>query len=269
MRLDHVGVVHFPFGTMIPEVRSVPTATTIHDMQHEAFPELFSRPELAYRRLVYRRTAQRSTAIIAVSEHAARSISTHLDVPLDRIRVIHQGVDLDAFTPGSESREPYLLYPANPWPHKNHHRLFEAFAILRSRTPDLRLVLTGTGHDPALLPSGVETRGRVSTAELVALYQRAAALVFPSLYEGFGIPPLEAMATGCPVAASGTSAIPEIVGDAAVLFDPMDPEAIADGVETLLANPEPFVERGYARARSFSWAETAARHVALYRELSA
>lgn len=269
MRLDRVGLVHFPFGTMIPEIDAVPTVTTIHDMQHEALPELFSRSELAYRRLVYRRTAQRSTVVIAVSEHAANAISSHLDVPRARIRVIPQGVDLSAFTPGTGSREPYLLYPANPWPHKNHQRLFAAFAILRSRNPALRLILTGTGHDAARLPDGVESRGRVSTEDLVGLYQGAAALVFPSLYEGFGIPPLEAMATGCPVAASAASAIPEVVGDAAVLFDPMDPEAIAAGVEALLADPTSFVERGFARVERFSWARTADRHVELYRELSA
>ena len=99
---------------------------------------------------------------------------------------------------GSGRREPFLLYPANPWPHKNHERLFQAFGRLRREQPRLRLVLTGTGLERLSPPAGVDTRGRVSADELSSLYRRAAALVFPSLYECFGQPPLEAMASGLP-----------------------------------------------------------------------
>src|SRR6185437_13670023 len=98
------------------------------------------------------------------------------------------------------------------------------------RRPELRLLLTGVGHEDAVLPEGVEARA-VSAAELVELYRRAACVVFPSLYEGFGLPPVEAMACGCPVAASSQGSLPEVCGDAAVLFDPLDPESIAAGVE--------------------------------------
>ena len=129
--------------------------------------------------------------------------------------------------PGDELREPFLLYPARNWPHKNHERLFHAFALLRRVRPDLRLVLTGGGHS-ASPPKGVEVHGHVTPEELVSLYRRASALVFPSLYEGFGQPPLEAMACGCPVASSNAGSLPEICGDAARLFDPEDVSAIAD-----------------------------------------
>jgi glycosyltransferase involved in cell wall biosynthesis len=268
MRLDDLDVLHFPFSTMVPEVETVPTVTTIHDMQHEALPELFSRGELAYRRLVYRRAAQKSTVIIAVSEHAAADIAERLGISRERIRVIHQGVDLERFTPADVPREEFLLYPANPWAHKNHERLFEAFALLRSKRPNLRLVLTGTGHDADTAPVGVEVLGRIPTEQLVQLYRTASALVFPSLYEGFGIPIIEAFATGCPVAAANTSSIPEVAGDAAVLFDPTSAEAIASGVEQLLADPEPFVTHGLLRATAFTWQRTAAEHVAVYRELA-
>ena len=118
--------------------------------------------------------------------------------------MIPHGIDHARFSPGDEPREPFLLYPARAWPHKNHARLFEAFALLRRERPELRLVLTGGGHS-APLPDGVEVRGHVSADELVSLYRRAAALVFPSLYEGFGQPPLEAMACGCPVACSNAA----------------------------------------------------------------
>jgi glycosyltransferase involved in cell wall biosynthesis len=163
-------------------------------------------------------------------------------------------------------REPFLLYPARPWPHKNHARLYEAFALLRRGRPELRLVLTGHG-DFGRVPDGVEVRGLVSRAELVDLYRRAAALVFPSLYEGFGQPPLEAMACGCPVAVSNAASLPEVCGDAARLFDPHDAEAIAAAVEDVLAAPEDWSRRGLAHARRFTWARSAERHERVYEEL--
>ena len=101
---------------------------------------------------------------------------------------------------------------------------------MRRERPDLRLVLTGAGHDRLTLPDGAESRGHVTLDELVELYRSAAALVYPSLYEGFGIPCVEAMACGCPVAASDVASIPEVCGDAAVYFDPFDPESIAEGI---------------------------------------
>jgi glycosyltransferase involved in cell wall biosynthesis len=129
-------------------------------------------------------------------------------------------------------------------------------------------VLTGTGHDTNAVPQGVDVLGRVPTEQLVHLYRTASALVFPSLYEGFGIPILEAFATGCPVAAANTSSIPEVAGDAAVLFEPTSAQAIASGVEVLLADPEPFVARGLLRVPTFTWQRTAAAHVAVYHELA-
>ena len=183
----------------------------------------------------------------------------------ERVHVIHLGVDHTLFRPGPEEREPFLLYPARPWPHKNHARLLEAFAALRETRPRLRLVLTGGGHerlDP--LPEGVESRGVVSAAELASLYRRAACLVFPSLYEGFGLPPVEAMACGCPVAASHAGALPEVCGDAAVLFDPTDVDAIAAAILQVDERREELSERGLAHAARFTWDETARKHEASY-----
>jgi len=183
-----------------------------------------------------------------------------------RIRIIAFGIDHARFAPGGEPREPFLLYPARPWPHKNHARLFEAFAVLRRERPELKLVLTGGGHS-GTVPDGVEVRGHVSADELAELYQRAAALVFPSLYEGFGQPPLEAMACGCPVACSDAGSLPEICGDAARLFDPRDVNAIAVAVGDVLDDPEPWRQRGLARAAEFTWERSARAHEAVYREL--
>ena len=267
LRLDELDVLHFPFSTMIPRVSSVPTVTSILDLQHEYMPEFFSKAELAYRKLIYGRSARDSDLVIAISEHARQTLIERLRVPEERVRVIHLGANLDVFTPSDDARGEFLLYPANRWLHKNHERLFAAFALLRTARPDLRLVLTGSGHEGRPVPPGVEVRGRVPTEELVHLYRTAAALVYPSLFEGFGIPLVEAMATGCPIAAANTSSLPEIAGDAAVLFDPTSVEAIAAGIEELLTDPAPYVSRGLERARLFTWARSADAHAAVYREL--
>ncbi|MFO7571276.1 MAG: glycosyltransferase family 1 protein, partial [Gaiellaceae bacterium] len=197
-RFDAVDVLHFPLTVMIPRV-SAPTATTVLDVQHELLPQFFSRAELAYRRTVYGWSVRRSRVVITISHHAAGTIVERLGVSEDRIRPIHLGIDHDVFNPSEDAREEFLLYPAREWPHKNHDRLFLALAELRRAHPQLELVLTG--YDGPV-PEGARSLGRVSREELVHLYRTAAALVFPSLYEGFGQPPLEAMACGCPVACS-------------------------------------------------------------------
>ena len=252
---------------MLPPVDRPPAATTVLDLQHEEHPEFFGRAELAYRRLVYGWTIRRSRIVITISHHAADAIVARYGLPPERVRVIHLGIDHERFRPLDEARprEPFLLYPARRWPHKNHERLFEAFAQLRRERPELRLVLTNY-EGPT--PPGVEARGLVSRDELVDLYRRASALVFPSLYEGFGQPPLEAMACGCPVACSNVTSLPEVVGDAARLFDPLSPEAIAEAVEDVLRDPDQWVERGLARARLFTWDACARAHDDVYEELA-
>jgi glycosyltransferase involved in cell wall biosynthesis len=142
--------------------------------------------------------------------------------------------------------------------------LFDAFQVLRERHPNLELVLTS--YDGPV-PDGVRSLGHVSRGELVRLYQTAAALVFPSLFEGFGQPPLEAMACGCPVACSNAASLPEVCGEAARLFDPTSVEEIVDATEDVLANGDVWRPRGLERARTFTWDETARRHDEVYAEL--
>src|SRR3954447_18012754 len=169
--LDGLDAVHFPLSVMLPPVDGVPAVTTVLDVQHEVFPEFFSRAELAYRRRVYRWTVRRSRLVVTISEHAKEALVERLGLPPENVRVIYLAVDHERFSPGTEQREDFLLYPANPWPHKNHARLLEAFRLARARHPELRLVLTGHGHaEPA--PDGVEIAGRVPEAELVSLYRR-------------------------------------------------------------------------------------------------
>ena len=265
LELDRLDAIHFPLSVMLPPVSRPPAATTVLDVQHELYPRFLSRAELAYRRLVYGWTVRRSRIVVTISEHARHGLVERLGLDPARVRAIHLGIDHERFRPGDEEREDFLLYPALAWPHKNHRRLFEAFALLRARRPGLRLVLTGY-EGPA--PQGVEVRGRVPADELVRLYRHAAALVFPSLYEGFGQPPLEAMACGCPVACSNAASLPEVVDDAARLFDPGSPEDIAAAVEDVLDRPEEWIRRGIERARRFSWDACARRHEAVYRKLA-
>jgi glycosyltransferase involved in cell wall biosynthesis len=261
-KLEGLDAIHYPFAIVYPRT-ALPTAITLHDvLHHEPVPS--SRPRALLRRWTYDRSARRARIVIVPSEFIGQRVHDVLGLPPERIRVIHHGVDHDRFRPGNERREGFLFYPAEPWPHKNHRRLFAAFARLRAERPGLELVLTGTGFRD--LPPGVRTVGRVEWDELPSLYRRAGALVFPSLYEGFGLPPLEAMASGCPVACSTAGSLPEICGDAAVYFDPASVDEMVAAVTRALDGE--LVPKGVEQAARFTWAKCARGHDAVYRELS-
>jgi glycosyltransferase involved in cell wall biosynthesis len=257
-------VLHYPLTIRIPAT-GTPTAVTLHDLQHLDLPHLFPRAERLFRRFYWHRSVRAAQRVICPSAFVADRASKLLGVDRARLRVVPHGLDHSRFSPAADEREPFLLYPARRWPHKNHTRLFEAFALLRRDRPGLRLVLTGGGEGD--VPDGVEARGLVPLDELVSLYRRASALVFPSLYEGFGQPVLEAMACGCPVACSDVPALAEVAADAARLFDPDDARAIAAAVTEVLDSPGGFRDRGLERAASFTWDAAARQYEDVYREL--
>jgi glycosyltransferase involved in cell wall biosynthesis len=258
-------VLHYPLTVPSPGTQA-PTVVTLHDTQHRDLPEFFGPARKSFRRIAYDRAARSAAAVVVTSEFVRERAVELLELDSTRVHVVPHAIDHSVFKPADEEPEPILLYPARPWPHKNHTRLFEAFARLRETRPQLRLVLTGGGLDRLEpLPEGVENLGAVPAEHLASLYRRAACLVFPSLYEGFGLPVLEAMACGCPVAASNAGALPEVAGDAAVLFDPLDVEAMAEAMLEADRRREELRGLGLSRAAAFTWDASARGHDEVYR----
>ena len=275
-------VVHYPVTVPIPRTRA-PSVVTLLDVQHHDMPAFFGRAEAAFRRRAYDGAARRATVVVTISNFSRDRIVEALGIEPDRVEVVPLGIDHSRFAPEGEATpldlpRRFLLYPANLWPHKNHDRLLEGLAL----TADVQLVLSGQayGRLDALMAKarglGVSQRvrhlGHVPHDALPSLYRAATGLVFPSLYEGFGAPPLEAMASGTPVAVAAVAALPEVAGDAAVTFDPRSPRAIADAMEQLWTADElraTLRSKGLERARTFSWRAAAERHRAIYERAAA
>jgi glycosyltransferase involved in cell wall biosynthesis len=285
-------VYHAPHYILPTGVRCR-SVVTIHDCIHLMFPQyLPNRAAHAYARASMWAAARRSDRILTVSEASKRDILHFFNIPPEKIVVIYNAID-DHFgvAPADEDvarvRERYqldhqfVLYVGNIKPHKNLVRLIEAFAELRRAGFDeVKLLIIGDQISklPALrravhshkLHKHVRFLGYVSDQTLGILYRLAAAFVFPSLYEGFGLPPLEAMASGTPVVTSNVSSLPEIAGDAAVLVDPYDVDSIVDGMRQVLSDPARAAElrrRGVARAREFSWPRSVEKTLQVYREI--
>ena len=292
LRRERVTLFHAPHYVLPPLVRCR-SVVTIHDCIHLMFPQyLPSRLALAYARTSIGSAARRATRVLTVSESSKRDILRFVDVPPDKIDVIYNAYDERfAVEPREEDvvrvRERYqlhdefVLYAGNVKPHKNLERLIQAFDLVRRRGLDhLKLVLIGDeiSKYAALrravhqhqLHKYVRFLGYLPEETLAVMYRLAGVFVFPSLYEGFGLPPLEAMASGTPVVTSNLSSLPEVAGDAALLVDPYDPTAIADGIELVLTDADlrrDLRRRGLARARQFSWEQSVRRVREIYCEV--
>jgi glycosyltransferase involved in cell wall biosynthesis len=284
-------VLHHPVTVPVPRLAGTPTVTTIHDLQHHDLPSLFSRAERAWRRWAYDDAARKADLVVTPSEYSRGRIVDLLGVEPARVRAIPHGIDHGRFVPEPGPRdadlrtrlrlpERFVLYPANLWPHKNHERLVQALAQVRDR--NLHLVLTGADYgrlgelEAVARRAGVGERvhhlGYVDERDLPALLRAAAALVFPSLYEGFGSPPLEAMACGCPVASSTRASLAEIVGEAALTFDPGSAESIAEAIDRITSDAalrRRLRAAGLEHARRYSWSAAAAAYREAYEAAAA
>ena len=265
--LGGADVVHFPFTIPVPRPRR-PHVITLHDVLHLDLPALVPRPVRTFRLWAYDRAARRADRVVVPSAFVRDRAVARLGLDPSRVRVIQHAVDTTIFHPPARGeREPFVLYPARPWPHKNHALLFDAFAQVRRSRPELELVLTGGGHDALRLPTGVRSLGLIPRDELADLYRRASALAFPSRYEGFGLPVLEAMASGLPVAAAAGGAVEEVAGDTAVLFPPDSAKRAAAAMLDAIERSPAIIERGVQVAHGFTRERVATLHDAVYAEL--
>jgi glycosyltransferase involved in cell wall biosynthesis len=256
---------------------------TVHDLGWQAHPELYDRRLRLMYGALFPWVLRRADRFIAVSRYTADDLVRRCGVPASKIEVVYHGLD-PAFTcldpdsapPATES--PYVLAVGGVSPRKNTRRLLAAFSRWRERgggRAAYRLLITGTSldrefmEDGAALPAGVSLLGYVDKAELRRLYAGAAAFLYPGIYEGFGLPIIEAMACGAPVVTSRTGAAPEIAGGAAILVDPFEVESIMAGLEQAVLPEEADRLRGLGqqRARQFDWSVAAATTVDIYRRL--
>jgi glycosyltransferase involved in cell wall biosynthesis len=284
-----VDVLHFPMGFIVPIGYRGQTVLTSLDVQQEIHPEFFSEKELRWRRKHYPPSARKATHIITISDYTAKSLADAWGIPRERTTTVYPGCEEDFFRPTESSPRPadipdrFFFYPAAFWPHKNHLRLFQAVALLRGRHGfRLPLLLCGmnAGDDwaarAAVHDLGIEDQvaflGYVSRERLRLLYRHAAFMVFPSLFEGFGIPVVEAMAAGCPVATSPATSLLEIVGDDGFTFDPESVESIASAIHRLDTEPDlrrQIVDHGRRRATLFTGEAMARRTLAVYDKVAA
>jgi len=294
LRREGIDLFHAPHY-VLPPLTPCKSVVTIHDCIHLRFPQyLPNRLAYGYARASLWVATHRASRVLTVSEASKRDILRYFNVPESKIDVIYNAIDEEfGARPDDEEigrvreryqlHDPFVLYAGNIKPHKNLERLIEAFYTLRKNGFEhVKLLIIGDeiSKYPTLrravhrhkLHQHVRFLGFVSDKTLACLYRLATVFVFPSLYEGFGLPPLEAMASGTPVITSNQSSLPEIMGDAALFVDPYEPDAIFEAMRRVLTEPElarSLSERGLARVGQFSWDRSVRRVRAIYDEVLA
>lgn len=266
-------LVHIPHYNA-PLAWRGPMVVNIHDLIHLRFPP--SRAAYLYAKTVLKAVCRRARIVLTISEHTKKDLVEVLGADERKIRMTIPGVDPEFFetAPRAERQEPYLLYVGNVRPVKNVAVLLEAFREARRRAPDMALVVAGKDFMPETTRAyrnepGLRFLGELPHGRLRGLYAGARMFVFPSLYEGFGLPPLEAMAAGVPVVCSKATSLPEVTGDAAVLFDPRNASELTSILVRLWkddAERGKMAEKGRMRAREFTWERCAEQVASAYRE---
>lgn len=266
--------VLFNPGFTAPLLCPCPSVTVFHDLQHKRHPEHFRWWDLPFWRLCLFQAARSSEALIAVSEATRRDLLRYYTLPAGKIQVVPHGVDERLFQIGRQRRQqqprPYLLCVSTLHPHKNQERLVRAFARFRRQRPEFELVLAGIRgfHAGAVerlvaelrLEGAVRLTGWISREELHELYLNAHSCIYPSTFEGFGLPVLEAMAAGIPTACSEIHPLREVAGEAVLLFDPEDEDATLEAILEVVSDSalrERLTRQGPERAATFSWKKSA------------
>ncbi len=293
LRRRPVDVLHVQYTA--PPFCPAPIVTTIHDLAFEHLPETFTRRGKAQLRLTVRRTARHAAHILTVSEFSRQDIINTYRLPPDKITVTHNGCEAQ-FTPQPASdheaetikqkfgiARDYLLAVGSLQPRKNLIRLLKAYAMLRTQQSGFQLQLVIVGRQLWLykevlreikqqnFAADVIVTGYASDEDLPALYRSAVALVYPSLFEGFGLPPLEAMACGTPVITSNSSSLPEVVGNAALLVNPYKEADLAQAMWKLTNDATLRVQlrqAGIQQAKQFTWHAAAEKTLAIYRAIA-
>jgi glycosyltransferase involved in cell wall biosynthesis len=286
--LDKIDLYFCPFGALWPRPVPVPTVVTLVDIQEVIYPEYFTAQDLFNRHFHYRGSTKMADRVITISEFSRQTIVKYHKISPHKICVIQLCAD-DLFyqkrvgnyhSNNTLSNGEYIFYPANFWQHKNHDRLLKALKWLKNeKRLNVNAVLTGqevaNGFpiSEKIREYGIEDQvkypGYLDVEQIVQLYSKAKFMVFPSLYEGFGMPLVEAMAAGCPVAASNLTSLPEIGGDAADYFDPFSIESIGGTIEKLWldsSHRNQLIKKGYRRAQDFSAIKLADSHKRIFHE---
>jgi glycosyltransferase involved in cell wall biosynthesis len=279
-RIRHINLVHHAGGT-VPLIRTPRPVLTIHDLQYLDYPEYLRRTKLRYLRSMVPRSAESARLILTPSEYTRRTVIERLNIDPSIVIVVPHGISpregRDGHDPSEDVRtkydltERFFVYPAITYPHKNHLVLIDAFARLNKMHPDVTLVLTGAKGSMETriaeevrklgIEKSVRRLGYVPMTDLDALYHQATALTFPSRFEGFGAPVLEAMSRMCPVIAADATALPEVVRDAGRLVSPDNLDEWCQTMSELLEDEEArtsLAKAGLERSREFTWDRSAA-----------
>lgn len=281
-RLGEVDVYFCPMSFLWPRPLPVASVVQLADIQEVYYPQFFTSYVLDWRKKHYPGSTRLADAVVTLSEFSRQSIIEHHNLVPDKVFVAHLTADEffnEAVEPELLSNfhlpDRFLLFPANHWQHKNHDALLKALVILKTNF-NITISAVMTGHEaengfPLLekiseygLAGQVHVLGYLTAEEIRALYRKATLLCFPSLFEGFGMPVLEAMVSGCPVTCSDATSLPEICGDAALYFNPNEPTEIAGRIKELWESEtlrQFLVARGRERARKFSATNMAAVHL--------
>jgi len=276
-------------GNTLPLRLKEKTVVTVADLQYKKYPENIPLARRMYLNWFVPRSVRRADLVLTISQHTKESIMYHFGTPAEKIRVIYlaglsekDAEQMQASNEEVDVKQPYLLSVGSSLPHKNLPRLIEGFAKVAPAIPH-NLVIVGEGFDQRsvlhqmLVNTGlagskrIQMRGFIGRRELLALYRRADAFVLPSLYEGFGIPAIEAMECGCPVVAANCTALPEVIANAGLFFDPLSVDSIAEALGRVCRSStlrEDLRARGQLRAKQFSWEKMAAETLQAYEQVA-